>query len=103
MAQKSRNILDGTSANTVLLLHTHTETYGVCLIFPVVEVVAVVENILVGGVETGFHAVLHHLACPGGTLQLLDLNTNVTQHMVEFTSKSGQTHTVSAGGYLSEN
>lgn len=47
---------------------THTQTYRVCLIFPVVEVVAVVENVLVGGVETGFYAVLHHLACPGGTL-----------------------------------
>lgn len=62
---------------------THTQTYRVCLIFPVVEVVAVIENVLIGGVKTGFHAVLHHLARPGGTLQLLDLNTNVTQHMVE--------------------
>ena len=59
------------------------QTYRVCLIFPVVEVMAVVENILIGGVETGFHTVLYHLACPGGTLQLLDLNINVTEHTIE--------------------
>ena len=63
---------------------SHTHTYRICLVFPVVEVVAVIENVLIGGVETGFYTVLHHLARPGGTLQLLDLNTNMTQHMVEF-------------------
>lgn len=58
-----------------------TQTYRVCLIFPVVEVMAVVENVLVGGVETGFHTVLHHLARPGGTLQLLDLNTQMIHNI----------------------
>lgn len=47
----------------------------------------VIENVLIGGVETGFHTVLHHLAGPGGTLQFLDLNTNVTQHLVQNTPK----------------
>lgn len=81
------------------------QTYRVCLIFPVVEVVAVVENILVGGVETGFHAVFHDLARPGGTLQLLDLNINVTQHTVESKTPQSvcQTDRVSAGGFLSGN
>lgn len=68
-------LLTASSANT------HTQTYRVCLIFPVVEVMAVVENVFIGGVQTGFHAVLHHLARPGGTLQLLDLNTNVTKNI----------------------
>lgn len=34
---------------------------------------AVVEDVLVGGVETGLHTVLHHLAGSRGALQLLDL------------------------------
>lgn len=51
-----------------------TETYRVRLIFPVVEIMAVVENVLVCGVEAGFDAVLHHLTRPGGALQLLDLS-----------------------------
>ncbi len=86
-ALKTRNTL-----NDILCRHTytepllHTHTYRVCLIFSVVEVVAVVENVLIGGVETGFDAVLHHLARPGGTLQLLDLNANITKHMVESSS-----------------
>lgn len=68
---------------------------------------AVVENVFIGGVQTGFHAVLHHLARPGGTLQLLDLNTNVTKNIClnPIHLKYTHTHTsaVSAGGYLSGN
>lgn len=61
-------LMESANTQTVRLLHTHTQTYRVCLIFPVVEVMAVVENVFVGGVETGFYTVLHHLACSRGTL-----------------------------------
>lgn len=54
----------------------YTSTHRVCLIFPVVQIVAVIEDVFIGGVKTGFHTVLHHLTSPGGTLQLLDLNKN---------------------------
>lgn len=68
-----------------MLLNEHmcqnTGTYRVCLIFPVVEIMAVVENVLVCGVEAGFYAVLHHLTRPGGALQLLDLNASVFKHL----------------------
>jgi len=69
-----------------LYWHIHIScmlTHRVCLIFPVVEIVAVVENVLIGGVEASFYTVLHHLTRPGGTLQLLDLNTDSTQRMAE--------------------
>lgn len=64
---------------------------------------AVVENVLVGGVKTGFYAVLHYLAGPGGALQLLDLNKNVTKHLVELPQRAVRykhsvgtdTHTIS--------
>lgn len=48
-------------------------THRVRLVLAAVELVAVVEDVLVGGVEAGFHAVLHHLAGSGRALQLLDL------------------------------
>lgn len=48
-------------------------THRVCLVLAAVELVAVVEDVLVGGVETGLHTVLHHLAGSWGALQLLDL------------------------------
>ena len=50
----------------------HT-AHRVGLVLAAVELVAVVEDVLVGGVEAGLHTVLHHLTGPGGTLQLLDL------------------------------
>lgn len=89
--------------STASSANTHTRTYRVCLIFPVVEVMAVVENVFVGGVQTGFHAVLHHLARPGGTLQLLDLNTNVTKNIClnPFHLKYIQTHKRSLSRWLS--
>lgn len=59
-----------------------TETYRIRLIFPVVKIMAVVENVLVCGVEAGFDAVFHHLTRPGGALQLLDLNESVIKHLV---------------------
>lgn len=37
----------------------------------------VVEDVLVGGVEAGFDAVLHHLTGSGRRLKLLDLNTTL--------------------------
>ena len=36
----------------------------------------VVEDVLVGGVETRFDTVFHHLTGPGGGLKLLDLSTD---------------------------
>lgn len=51
-----------------------TETYGVRLIFPVVEIMAVVENVLVCGVEAGFDAVLHHLTGSRWGLKFLNLD-----------------------------
>lgn len=63
-----------------VIISKNIETHRVCLIFPVVEIVAVVKNVLVCGVETGFYAVLHHLACPRGALELLDLNAGVLKH-----------------------
>lgn len=50
-------------------------TYRICLILSVVQIMTVVENVFVGGVEAGFYAILHHLACPRGALEFLDLNT----------------------------
>lgn len=50
-------------------------TYRICLIFSVVQIMTVVENVFVGGVEAGFYAILHHLTCPRGALEFLDLNT----------------------------
>lgn len=61
-----------------------TETYRIRLIFPVVQIMAVVENVLICGVEAGFDAVFHHLTRPGGALQLLDLNASVFKHLVLF-------------------
>lgn len=43
-------------------------TYRICLIFSVVQIMTVVENVFVGGVEAGFYAILHHLTCPWGAL-----------------------------------
>lgn len=48
-------------------------THRVRLVLAAVQLVAVVENVLIGGVEAGFHAVLHYLAGSWGALQLLDL------------------------------
>lgn len=48
-------------------------THRVRLVLATVQLVTVVEDVLVGGVEAGFHAVLHHLAGSWGALQLLDL------------------------------
>lgn len=50
-------------------------TYRICLILSVVQIMTVVENVFVGGVEAGFYAILHHLTCPRGALEFLDLNT----------------------------
>ena len=48
-------------------------THRVGLVLAAVELVAVVEDVFVGGVEACLHAVLHHLAGSGWALQLLDL------------------------------
>lgn len=45
------------------------------LVLPTVELLAVVEDVVVRGVEAGFDAVPHHLAGSGWRLELLDLNT----------------------------
>lgn len=36
----------------------------------------VIEDVLIGGVETGFDTILHHLTGSGWRLKLLDLNTD---------------------------
>lgn len=48
-------------------------THRVGLILSTIQLVAVVENVLVCGIEAGFYAILHHLAGTGRTLELLDL------------------------------
>lgn len=64
---------------------------------------AVVENVLVGGVETGLYAVLHHLARPRGALQLLDLNTSVPKHLVESPQRAVRyTHNIRVSRGLSQ-
>lgn len=60
-------------AGEVSAQHPPCPTHRVCLVLAAVELVAVVEDVLVGGVETGLHTVLHHLAGSWRALQLLDL------------------------------
>lgn len=45
------------------------------LVLVAVQLLAVVEDVVVGGVEAGLDTVPHHLTGSGGTLQFLDLNT----------------------------
>lgn len=47
--------------------------HRVRLVLAPIQLVAVVEDVLVGRVEAGLHAVLHHLAGTWGALQLLNL------------------------------
>lgn len=49
-------------------LNADVQTYRIRLIFPIVEVVAVVEDVFIGRIEAGFHTVLHNLAGSGRTL-----------------------------------
>lgn len=54
---------------------TGRETHRVGrLVLPAVQLVVVVEDVVVGGVEAGFDTVPHHLAGSGRRLELLDLN-----------------------------
>jgi hypothetical protein len=56
-------------AHTHARTHARTHTaYRICLVLPAVELVTVVEDVFIGGVETGFDTVLHHLTGSGGTL-----------------------------------
>lgn len=43
------------------------------MVFSAIELMAVVENVFVGGVEAGLYTVLHHLTGTRRTLKLLDL------------------------------
>lgn len=61
---------------------THTSTYRICLIFPTVELMAVVEDVLICRVQTGLHAILNHLTGSRRTLQLLDLHTYIYTHII---------------------
>lgn len=61
--------------------HTHADiqpitaaSYRVCLILATVELMAVIKDVFIGGVETGFDTVLHYLTGSGWRLELLDLN-----------------------------
>lgn len=49
-------------------------SYRVCLILAAVELMAVIKDVFIGGVETGFDTVLHYLTGSGWRLELLDLN-----------------------------
>lgn len=63
---------------SVHLVQQHHECVTYCvqrLVLPAVQLVTVVEDIVVCGVETGFDAVSHNLAGSGRRLQLLDLDT----------------------------
>ena len=58
---------------------TVSVTHGVGrLVLSAVQLVAVVEDVVIRGVEAGFHAVPHHLAGSGRRLELLDLNAAQT-------------------------
>lgn len=77
--------------------HTHADiqpitaaSYRVCLILATVELMAVIKDVFIGRVETGFDTVLHYLTGSGWRLELLDLNagikirqavTNVSSHL----------------------
>lgn len=54
-------------------------SYRVCLILAAVQLVTVIKDVLVGGVETGFDTVLHHLTGSGWRLKLLDLSTHTQE------------------------
>lgn len=66
-------------------LHRHSDhcccccSYRVCLVLAAVELMAVIKDVLIGGVETGFDTVLHHLTGSGWRLQLLDLERQDAQ------------------------
>lgn len=45
------------------------------LVLAAVELLAVVKDVVVGGVEAGFHTVSHHLAGSRRALQFLNLST----------------------------
>lgn len=47
--------------------------HRVRLVLASIQFMAVIEDVLVGGVEAGLHTVLHHLAGAGRALQLLNL------------------------------
>lgn len=66
-------------------------TYGIRLIFSVVQIMTVVENVFVGGVEAGFYAILHHLTCPRGALEFLHLNTTDIEIIFLIPSKIEET------------
>lgn len=73
------------TSKNVFTEHTvivQTETYRIRLVFPVVQIMAVVENVLIRGVEAGFDAVFHHLTRPRGALQLLNLCRSIFKHLV---------------------
>lgn len=52
-----------------------SKSHRVRLVLPAIQLMAVVEDVLVGGVEAGFHAVLHHLARTRRALQFLNLKS----------------------------
>lgn len=51
-----------------------TDGGGGALELPVEELQAVVEDVLIGGVEAGLDAIAHHRRRPGRALQLQDLD-----------------------------
>lgn len=50
--------------------------YRICLILAAVQLMTVVKDVLVGGIETSFDTVLDDLTGSGWGLELLDLHKN---------------------------
>lgn len=58
--------------------------YRVCLILATVQLMTVIKDVFIGGVETRFHAVLDDLTGSGRRLELLDLNTQIMTFQSNF-------------------
>lgn len=55
-----------------------------------VQLLAVVENVVIRGVEAGLDAVPHHLAGSGWRLELLDLNTEEQKFRLGLSLSTGE-------------
>lgn len=66
----------GTFTLTYIDIYFIVAPYRVCLILAAVELMTVIKDVLVGGVQTGFDTILDNLTGSGWRLKLLDLNTN---------------------------
>lgn len=58
--------------------------YRVCLVLATVQLMTVIKDVFIGGVETRFHAVFDDLTGSGRRLELLDLSTQITTFQSNF-------------------